>query len=268
MAKRRKIEITPEERAKLVLDSNIKDIEEKISYGQIPNNPTRFFSVKERVFWGAHKEVYIEEIRKDGLYYIIRCVNVQRNRETPPADELHAIAWHDIFKTDGHKPTTFKKEEQYRIIQSNSSIESLLHMVYHSGVEFDVEYQREHVWELKDKVALIDSIFNNIDIGKFVFVQRPFSVRDKAYEIIDGKQRLSAICEFYEDRFMYNGFFFSELSFRDKNKFENHSVVYGTLTNPTKEQIYDAFIKLNTCGKPMEHKHIEKVQKLLEEEKN
>ena len=138
-------------------------------------------------------------------------------------------------------------------------------MVYHPGVDFDVEYQREHVWELTDKVALIDSIFNNIDIGKFVFVQRSFNTREKLYEIIDGKQRLTALREFYEDRFQYKGYFFSELNPVDKNNFENHSIVYGYLENPDKRAIFETFIKLNTTGRPMENKDIQKVKKLLDE---
>ena len=260
MAKKNKI--TPEEQANFLLKSSIKDIEERISFGQI-SDPTRFFSIGDRVHYGAHKEVYVEEIHRNGMYYTLRCKNVQRTREVKRQDELQIVAWHDTFLYNAHKQTSFKKEELYRITQSNSSIDSLLCMVYNSGVDFDVEYQRDHVWEISDKENLIDSIFNNIDIGKFVFVQRSFSVNEKQYEIIDGKQRLTAICEFYEDRFQYKGYYFSELSFADKNKFEGHSISYGYLTEPTKTMIYDAFIKLNTCGKPMDIKHIKKVNKLL-----
>jgi uncharacterized protein with ParB-like and HNH nuclease domain len=121
------------------------------------------------------------------------------------------------------------------------------------------------VWQLADKVALIDSIFNNIEIGKFVFVQKHESTQGKYYEVIDGKQRLTAICEFYEDRFKYKGKYFSELSNKDRWKFLNHNISYGYLENPTKEAIYSTFIKMNTCGRPMDTKHIDKVKKLLKE---
>ena len=140
-------------------------------------------------------------------------------------------------------------------------------MVYgsHAGIDFDVEYQREHVWELEDKVSLIDSIFNNVDIGKFVLVQRNTSTAGRYYEVIDGKQRLTALCEFYEDRFPYRGVYFSQLSHKDKYKFEEHPITYGYLENPDLRGIYETFIKMNTCGKPMNHKHIEKVKALLKD---
>lgn len=263
MAKKK--QISPEERQKSNRESAIRDMNIKISSGILPLNPTRRFSVDERIQFGAHKETYIREIHEDGLYYTIEAMNVQRERNSPPANEFHVMEWHRIFPINT-KGTNFRKEETYKLRMYNSSIESLLHLVYHGGVDFNVDYQRDHVWTITDKIDLIDSIFNNIDIGKFVFVERSYSdEREKRLEILDGKQRLSALCEFYEDRFKYRGFYFSELSQFDKNKFESHSIAYGYLENPNKRAIFETFIKLNTCGKPMASKHIDKVKKLLDE---
>jgi len=266
MAKKSKINVNSDEHKKMLLDRDLKDIKERIAWGITPKNPTRQFAVGERVQWGAHKETYIVEIGEDNLYYKIVSKNVQRDRSNPPADEYHWMEWHDLFKyRTGNSITTFRKEEKYHIRLCNAGVDSLLGMVYRAGVDFDVDYQRDHVWSLDDKVALIDSIFNNIDIGKFVLVRRDFSVEAKLLEIIDGKQRLTALKEFYEDRFQYKGFYFSELSNSDKDKFENHGITYGYLENPDKRAIFETFIKLNTCGKPMDVKHIQKVKKLLNE---
>ena len=254
---------TAEERQKSMMNSELKDILERKRYGILPLNPTRRFAVDERVQWGALAETYVREIFEDGLYYIIESMNVVRDKTNPPQNERRYAEWHEIFKYDCAKQTTFRQEEKYFLRFLNAGIDSLLLKIYHAGVDFDVEYQREHVWELDDKIALIDSIFNNIDIGKFVFVQRDFGVDDKLYEIIDGKQRLTAIKEFYEDRFQYKGFYFSELSNSDKHKFLGHGVAFGFLEKPNKAAIYETFIKLNTCGKPMATKHLDKVKELL-----
>ena len=265
MMKKHKSTVIPEQHKQMLLDSNLKEIVEKFDMGILPKNPTRRFAVDERIQFGAHQETYIREICEDGLYYKVESIGVKRERDKPATNETRYVEWIEIFPYNKAISVVFSKEEKYRIKQLNTSIESLLHMVYHPGVDFDVEYQREHVWELTDKVALIDSIFNNIDIGKFVFVQRSFNTRGKLYEIIDGKQRLTALREFYEDRFQYKGYFFSELNPVDKNNFENHSIVYGYLENPDKRAIFETFIKLNTTGRPMENKDIEKVKKLLNE---
>lgn len=261
----RKKQISQEEQDKLNLTSDIKDIKGRMDYNILTTPPKhRKFNVDERVLYGAHKETYVREIFENGLYYTIESIDVKRDRDKPPRNEKRVIEWHDIFPFKV-KETSFAQEEKYRIQQLSTTVSGLIMKHNHSGVDVDVEYQREHVWKLKDKIALIDSIFNNIDIGKFVFVQRSYSYIGKLFEIIDGKQRLTAITDFYEDRFKYKGYFFSELSHYDKHKFLDLSITYGYLVNPDKQGIFESFIKLNTCGKPMANKHIDHVKQLLNE---
>ena len=247
-------------------DNEIRDIRNKIELGILKTPPHhRKFKIGERVSLGAHKECYVRENFDNGMFYRVECLGVKRGRSDDPSsfvDEEHIVEWHHLFPFVV-QDTCFRKEEKVYIRQLNSGLSSLLHMI-HVGVNFDVEYQRDHVWKLSDKIALIDSIFNNIDIGKIIFVQLDYT-QDIYYEVLDGKQRLTAIRDFHEDRFKYNGYYFSELSRFDKNKFENHSISYGYLENPTKEAIFETFIKLNTCGKPMATKHINHVKKLLSE---
>jgi len=261
-----KKKIDPVEQQQSLNESAIRDIRKKIELGILRKPPRhRKFKIGERVSLGAHKESYVREKYDDSMFYRVECLGVKRGRSEDPSsfvNEEHIMEWHHLYPFEV-KDTSFRKEEKYYIRHLNSSLSSLLHMI-HVGVNFDVEYQREHVWKLADKIALIDSIFNNIDIGKFVFVQLDFS-HDIYYEVLDGKQRLSALRDFYEDRFKYNGYYYSELSRSDKNKFENHSISYGYLENPSKEAIFETFIKLNTCGKPMASKHINHVKHLLKE---
>jgi hypothetical protein len=259
--------ITPEEARQISIDSAIADLKRMIALGAMPLNPTRTFAVDERIVWGAHEEVYVRAIHEGGLYYTIESIGHDKEGKLTGFSSWNAMPWMNIFKYNTIRDTDFTLDEKYFIRQLNSGLDSLLHMVYSGwgGVDFDVEYQREHVWKLVDKVSLIDSIFNNIEIGKFVFVQKHGSTMGKYYEVIDGKQRLTAICEFYEDRYQYKGKYFSELSNKDRWKFLNYSVSYGYLETPSKEAIYSTFIKMNTCGKPMDSKHLDKVKELLKE---
>ena len=263
----KKTQKTQEELEMELVGRNINDLERALDLGIIPLNPTRTFEVDERVSLGAHEEVYIREIHHNGMFYTCEAIGVKRDRGKPARNELHVCTWQDLYKYGQNQPTQFTKEEKYRIRQLNSPIDSLLSMVYasHAGVDFDAEYQREHVWELEDKVSLIESIYNNIDIGKIVFVQLNEKTEGRYYQVLDGKQRLTALKEFYEDRFPYKGVYFSQLSHRDKHTFKNHGITYGYLENPDLRGIYESFIKLNTCGKPMDHKYIDKVKTLLNE---
>jgi hypothetical protein len=263
MAKRKPID--PEVRKKEMLETECREMREMIVVGILPLNPTRFFAVGERVQWGALEETYIRQIFEGGVYYLIESINVKRYRDQPGENEIRYMGWIDLYKYNQRQPTNFAKPEEHRINYLNSGISSLLNMVYHSGVDFNVDYQRDHVWTLDDKIALIDSIFGNVDIGKFTFVQRDFRVEGKIYEILDGKQRLSTIAEFVEGRFLYHGYTFAELSGYDKHRFEAHPISWGYLERPTKRAIFETFIKLNTCGRPMKNEDIDKVKKLLDE---
>ena len=246
----------------------IQDCENAIADGILSIPPKRrAYKAGKRVQYGAHKETYVRESYNEGRYYLIESIGVKPDRHSPPRDTKSIVLWTDLLPYKSNKDTSFAKEERYYLRMLNSPLSSLVSMVHrtHAGVDFEVDYQREHVWGKKDKIALIDSIFENVDIGKFVFVQRSMGHKGKLYEILDGKQRLTAITEFVEDRYKYRGFYFSELSFKDQHKLLDHNISYGYLENPSKEAIFETFIKVNTCGKPMASKHINHVKQLLSE---
>lgn len=60
------------------------------------------------------------------------------------------------------------------------------------------KYQRKLVWSLKEKEALIDSLFSQYSIPLFLFAEEGDGP-NKRYEIIDGMQRLNAIFSFIEN---------------------------------------------------------------------
>jgi len=131
----------------------------------------------------------------------------------------------------------------------------------------DPDYQRDHVWEPRHKEALIKSIFENIDIGKFVFINRTYEsgkATGNFYEVLDGKQRISAILEFYESRFPYCGLYYKDLCRQDRYHFTNYTVNYCYIDEKclTDELKYKYFLMLNVGGVPQDEKHIEYVRKL------
>ena len=85
------------------------------------------------------------------------------------------------------------------------------------------------------------------------------------YEILDGKQRLNALIEFYEDRFSYMGKYYSDLSGMDKYTFKNHPIAIGNIEESEKKVILKYFLMLNRTGKVMDQKHLDNVEKMLEE---
>ena len=65
---------------------------------------------------------------------------------------------------------------------------------------FNPEYQRESgIWKTKDKEFLIDTIFKNFPMPP-IFCEQKINKGVTSYDIIDGKQRLSAIIDFINDK--------------------------------------------------------------------
>lgn len=83
-------------------------------------------------------------------------------------------------------------------------------------------------------------------------------------EILDGKQRMRAILDFYEDRFQYKGKYFSQLSVKDQNHFKRYPVSVAETSEMSKEQVLRYFINLNSNGKVMSQDHLNKVKQMLE----
>lgn len=87
----------------------------------------------------------------------------------------------------------------------------------------------------------------------------------KGYEILDGKQRLNAIIEFYENRFPYKGKYYNDLSAKDKRVFENHHISVGEIKEADKKVVLKYFLMLNRTGKSMDKSQLDKVEQMLKE---
>jgi hypothetical protein len=256
---------TPEIRFNRELKQMTKDV---IWYPE----PTRTFEVGEEVICGAHKQVTILQSFEGGKFYNLDVVSTDNNYGRPFDVKSRQLQfWTNIFKKGSwtREGEIFTVDDRLNIQYFNSSIESLLFQSYR-GMNFNPDYQRELVWSYEDKVSLLDSIFNVIDIGKISVIALDYMKegfdfnKDFHYEILDGKQRLNTLREFYEDRLVYRGRKYSELNIEDRYHFDRYPISKGEVREPKdRSDIYRYFLKLNTGGKPMPQSQIEKVRNLI-----
>ncbi|WP_413165654.1 DUF262 domain-containing protein [Capilliphycus salinus ALCB114379] len=88
------------------------------------------------------------------------------------------------------------------------------------------KYQRKLIWSVAEKEKLIGSILNGYPIPLILLAERPQVHGIGKYEIIDGMQRLNAICDFIENGFSFQGKYFdlNEFSYAkqlaDEKKFQ------------------------------------------------
>lgn len=232
----------------------------------IPDNPTKHFEIGQNVSFGNISAKVIEKY-DDGKFYLVK-----NNRDPQKNSDNYTLyfykGWQSLYDDTLIKDTKVHQENEFNLRNYNQTISSLISIVYNWPVNFNPEYQRDFCWTLEDNVKLIDSIFNNVDIQKFSFVNYSYDKYVKTsflYEVLDGKQRLKAILDFYEDRFLYKGLKYSELSHYDKHHFLDHHVVVSELETDDDNLTKKAFIFLNTTGRRVENEHLEKVKAVIHE---
>jgi hypothetical protein len=264
---RQKKTLTEEEKLEQQKLREINSINTDYSFLHAPT-PTYFFNVGDEVQYGALISSVVEEIFNDGKVYLLRCVCRDNNYGKPfDYTAYRAVCWYQIRPTV-KEMTNLTKKNDVNIIYYNSSVESLLHRYYCFGVDMNPEYQRGYVWSLEDKQKLIESIFEKADIGKFTFIkltETDYIDRDVDYEILDGKQRLSTLTEFYENRFSYKGKFYNDLDGCDKRTFLNAVISIGDINNVIdRKTIYQQFLRINRTGKPIPEEHLKRIEMLSE----
>lgn len=141
------------------------------------------------------------------------------------------------------------------------------------SIDFSPAYQRRgRLWSPADKAYLIDTIINGYDVPKlyladFQFGQSSLNASRLPYAIIDGKQRLEAVFDFFDNRLVLaNEFQYRKnpalqlggLSLKDLKKnyptvaddFENASLDIMSVFAEDEKDIHDIFVRLNR-SKPL-----------------
>jgi len=81
--------------------------------------------------------------------------------------------------------------------------------------KLDPEYQRRHRWSTVRKSRLIESFLMNVPVPPVFLYERDLA----RFEVMDGRQRLTALSEFYADKFALEGLeYWSDLDGRTYSK--------------------------------------------------
>jgi len=140
----------------------------------------------------------------------------------------------------------------------------------------DIMYQRGLVWSINEKQLLIDSIYNNIEIGKFVIRARTWAWVEKRLnkgqvkytafaDVVDGKQRLNALLDFVTNQFPDSfGNYWKDLSEHARYKFQKYmKFSYFEIDEAaTDAEVLQQFLAINFTGAPMSREHIEYVKSI------
>lgn len=135
----------------------------------------------------------------------------------------------------------------------NWNTRQLVKMCMNGSITFDNAIQRGYVWDIKRKSLLIESMIIGYPIPAF-YARRDVS---KVFDMLDGKQRSSAICGYLNGEYAlegvseeYEGKYFSELPEEVQDDIINYSLTVYYFEDITDEEVNEMFYRLNN-GKPL-----------------
>ena len=138
--------------------------------------------------------------------------------------------------------------EQYSILHVKRLCESRKELV------IDPDFQRNAVWESRQKMELVESVLMGIPIP----VMYLFEMRDGTKQVVDGRQRITALLDFLNNKFALkelnilrklNGKFFKDLDLKLQGIFEDYQLFFYIIQPPTPERVkYDIFDRVNRGG--------------------
>lgn len=83
--------------------------------------------------------------------------------------------------------------------QRNQDLSWFLDMYEAGKLELTPRYQRKSVWGAKDRKFFLDTIFNNFPCPA-IYLQKEITDTKIIYNVVDGKQRLQTVIEFYQNK--------------------------------------------------------------------
>ena len=184
-------------------------------------------------------------------------------------DEVLQLAENESIEQDQKDPVVNEFLEKRMLLQKTKivrqtwSIFEIYQKIKDNKLILDPDYQRREIWNVEKKTAFIESLYMEIMIPPIYVVEIPGEdlLEETKYEVVDGKQRLTAIMDFikgslklnernleyYSD--LFGGKTFSEIREIDSEKTSQmlSSIldIYVITANSPEFTKYDIFARLN-----------------------
>jgi len=173
------------------------------------------------------------------------------------ADELTELKY-----SDNEERPIF---ESVRVTKKDFSVFELFRKYNNGKLILDVDFQRNFVWNSKQQSELLESILMGLPLPIFYFKQQD----DSTYVVVDGKQRLSALFAFLDNKFalknlkiltFLNGKKYMDLESKYgiyQSQLEDYQIYSHVILPPTPDKvIFDIFDRVNRGGTQLNKQEI------------
>ena len=163
-----------------------------------------------------------------------------------------------------------------KIVKQTWSITEIYQKIKNEDLILDPDYQRNEVWHISKQISFIESLFMEIMIPPIYVVEVPGIdiLEGKRYEVVDGKQRLTTIKKFINNKVIldkkyleYYGDLYDSKNFREIYDMDYEKAnqvlssildIYVITSNSPAETKYDIFARLNKGAEPLKVNEIRK----------
>ena len=119
---------------------------------------------------------------------------------------------------------------------------------YHGQLDIRPKYQREFIYNSKEKKAVIESINNGFPLNVMYWVDNGEEYEDSnKYEVLDGQQRIISICQYHQNEFGINYQYFDNLTKEEQDKFLDYKLMVYFCSGTDREKL-DWFRTINIAG--------------------
>lgn len=133
------------------------------------------------------------------------------------------------------------------------------------GLDLDPDFQRGHVWTEAQQVAFVEYALRGGTVNPLYFNAARYPTPGEAYVIVDGKQRLHAVCRFLRGEIRAFGLFIHEYADGLRgSRCPRFKWYVNTLE--TREQVLRWYLELNSGGTPHSQEELARVRQLLANE--
>lgn len=154
----------------------------------------------------------------------------------------------------------------------------------YGSIDFDVflptkgvNLQRDFVWDLFQKQQLILSVLKGVRIPHISLIQSSPNENERIYKVIDGKQRLSTLINFYRNEFPINwnnqDYHFDDLDSKAQSEIKLFGVQADVMYEYWDDLISDEdkiqwFEMINFMGTPQDQQHLNNLKQTNNENTN
>ncbi|MCH4239842.1 MAG: HNH endonuclease [Oscillospiraceae bacterium] len=125
-------------------------------------------------------------------------------------------------------------------------IRELYEQVNSGHIISDIDLQREIIYDAEKQSLVIDSIVNDIPLPAFYFWKN----NDGILEVLDGKQRIEAIKNFYQNNIQYKGKLYMQTDYTLQQKIDD-TEIKDIICIGTEKLKREIFRRINTLGVPL-----------------